>query len=414
MAAGWTALAAVPLSGAPESGAPESGALAQLKIPGPPPVRPQPPEVRPEFRIGLLLAGGPYAASSDDIAAGLALALAEAGGGIHGRQLVILRDDGDGSPGGGAESARRLLAAASLDALVGPATSPELAALREVAESARVPLIVPGPGTAAEAAAKCSPYVLYLAPADEQTAGPLGSWVGSQKPVKHLYLLGPADAAGRSQVAAFKRQFEAAGGEIVGEEYVSGLNPDFSPYFAKLRLMGADTIYAPFAGVPADALVKQYETAGLEKRVGLVGAAALPGMVDGSAISAVDYTAVLDTPENQRFRAEFATRFGRVASEHAARGYDAGRLIVEALRTIPLRPHDRDLPDRETLTAALAHASFVGPRGPIQVDPQRGAAMDQLYIVRTRDNLGGTSYELLDRVTSAPGAPNLCPAAPGN
>src|SRR5258708_27764936 len=81
VAAGWTALAAVPLSGAPESGAPESGALAQLKIPGPPPVRPQPPEVRPEFRIGLLLAGGPYAASSDDIAAGLAPGPAGAGGG---------------------------------------------------------------------------------------------------------------------------------------------------------------------------------------------------------------------------------------------------------------------------------------------------------------------------------------------
>src|SRR5258708_11135685 len=99
VAAGWTALAAVPLSGAPESGAPESGALAQLKIPGPPPVRPQPPEVRPEFRIGLLLAGGPYAPSSDDIAAGFALAPAAAGGGgPRGHNCGPPRDGAPGPP----------------------------------------------------------------------------------------------------------------------------------------------------------------------------------------------------------------------------------------------------------------------------------------------------------------------------
>jgi len=360
----------------------------------------------PDIRIGLLLAGGAVAAASDDMAAGVAMAFADVGGRVHGRKLDVVRADGDGTADAAAALARRLAAAPGVDVFVGPATAAEMPALQAAAAAARTPLIVPASGAALAAVATCSPYVLHLAPAGDQVAGQLGSWLGAQQPPRHVYVLAPSGNGGRAEAAAFKRQFEAAGGELVGEEYVSGATPDFSPYFAKLRLVGADALYAPFSGASAEALTKQYGDAGLAKRIGLIGPA-VTATADGEAISAVDYVATLDTPENRRFRSEFTRRYGRPPSQEAARGYDAGRLIVEGLKHI-----QGHTDDRERLAAALAGASFTGPRGPIHADHRIGAALDRLYIVRARAHGDARAYELLDRVTAAavPAAADGCAA----
>ncbi len=341
-----------------------------------------------DIRIGLLLAGGAYAGVSDDIAAGLDLAVTEAGRTVNGRHLVVIREDGDGAPADAATRARGLAAAAAVDVLVGPATLGEAAALRDAATEARLPLIVPVPA-AGVTAAKCSPYVFHVVPSDDERAGILGAWIAGAKPAKHVYVLVPQDAPARAAAEAFQRQFEAAGGEIVGQESVSGSNPDFSPYLAKLRLVGADTLYAPFTGAAAKALAQDYQSLGLEKRVAFLGAAA-PPVADG-AIHAADYMPGLGTPENQRFRAAFAKRFGRPPSGEAARGYDAGRVIVEALRTT--RGH---IEQAGGFAAVLAQVSFTGPRGAV-----RGAALNQVYIVRARAPAGD---ELLDR--TAPISPD--------
>lgn len=365
--------------------------------------------IPPDIRVGLLLAGGRYAALSADIADGLSLALAEVGQVVRGHRIVVVRSDGDGSPADAAERGRGLLADKGVDVFVGPAAPVAMPALRDLADGKRIPLVVPIPGAAVLAAVACSPYVVHLAPGGDQVAGPLGSWVRAQTtPVKQVYLLAPEDAAARSQVAAFKRNFVAAGGEVVGEEYVSQSNPDFSPYLAKLRLMGADSVYAPFTGDAAVVFFRQYEALGMAKqRVALMGATALQAGPEGGAIGAVDYVPALDTPENRRFQLEFAKAFGRPPSEHAARGYDAGRLIVEALRATGGRADDPD-----TFAGQLAAVSFIGPRGPVRADPRRTAAVDHVYIVRTRDGDEGPRYELLDRVAPGSAGASICTAPP--
>src|SRR5690606_30703191 len=98
------------------------------------------------------------------------------------------------------------------------------------------------------------------------------------------------------------------------------------------------------------------------------------GPVDGAKAQAVtgalDYVPTLDTPRNRAFRESFARLYGRAPTEHAARGYDAGRLVVEGLR-------NADAPvDGAELIAALTNASFVGPRGPVRADSRRPAGPD--------------------------------------
>lgn len=346
-----------------------------------------------DFRIGLLLAGGPHTATAEDIAAGLDLALAEAGRAVDRRHLVVVREDGDGGPTDAATRAKGLADAGAVDVLVGPATRTELPALRAVTDAEQVPLIIPVPeGALAEA--RCSPYVFHLAPSDDQMAGLVGAWVGARKPAKHVYLLVPEDKPARADVAAFERQFAAAGGEVVGRESVSGSKPEFGAYLAKLRLVGADAIYAPFSGAPAKALASDFTALGLEKNVAFVGSASVPA-VDGDGIRATDYLAASGSPENQRFRAEFAKHFGRVPTVQAARGYDAGRLIIEALRTA----HGR-VEDAGGLAGLLTQASFVGPRGAVH-----GGTVDHVYIVGAQPNApasGGVPPDRIEPVSPDP------------
>jgi branched-chain amino acid transport system substrate-binding protein len=329
---------------------------------------------RQDLRIGLLLAGGPHAVVADDIAAGLDLALSEANRTAGGRHLVVVREDGDGGPLDSAARAQALAAAAAVDVFIGPATRTELPALREAAADVHLPLIVPV-AEGALAPQHCSPYVFNLVPADDRVAGLVGAWIGGggagRRPAaRHAYVLVPDDKAARANVAAFERQFEAAGGEIVGEESVSGSDPEFSAYLAKLRLVGADTMYAPFTGASAQALASDFKSLGLDSRVTVVGGAAGPAAAS-DGVRAVDYVPGLDTPENQKFRAAFEKRFGRAPSPEAARGYDAGRMIIEALRTAHGQAEQE-----AGLPALLAQVSFAGPRGTV-----RGGSLEQLSIV---------------------------------
>ncbi len=357
-----------------------------------------------DLRVGVVLAGGAYKTLSDDIAAGLAVALAAVERGIDGHKIKIVREDGDGSPGAAAARAKALLAGGPLDVLIGPSNAAEIPALREMADKTGIPLLVPvaqlGP------AAACSPYVVNLVPPVDQVAGPLGAWFGAQKPAKNIYFLAPQDAAARSQVAAFQKQFVAAGGAVVGEEYVSGANLDFSPYLAKLRLMGADAIYAPFTGEAGALFAKEYEAQGLQKQpIALVGAGPSASAHDPGAIWVVDYLSAVGTPENRKFVAEYSKRFRRSPTEYAARGYDAGRLIIGALRAARGR-----IDDRAHFLAALTGVVFEGPRGPVRADPRRSAAVDRLYIVRALASPDGSDYQFLDRLVPQLQTVASCPS----
>lgn len=351
----------------------------------------------PEIRIGLLLAGGAHSRVADDIAAGLEIAVLEAGRSVYRHHLVVVREDGEGSPQDAATRAAGLAAASAVDVMVGPATRDEVAGLRDVAEEHQIPLIVPV-SAVADAAARCSPYVFHLVRSSDQRAGLLGAWVAGLKPAKRVYVLVPQDAAGRAEVAAFDREYDARGGGLVGQETVSGSNPEFSPYLAKLRLMNADTIYAPFAGAAAKALAADFDSLGLAKNVAFVGSKA-PITAHEGGIEVVDYAPALDSPENRRFHAEFVKHYGRSPSAYAARGYDAGRMIVEAMRAA----HGK-IGSSGDFAALLSQVGFTGPRGPLH-----GATLDQLYVVRTHGPEAAPGDGLLDRIVpNAPAPPDAC------
>ena len=119
--------------------------------------------------------------------------------------------------------------------------------------------------------------------------------------------------------------------------------------------------------------MKQYREFGLHGKVTLIGGGTttdehvLPFMGDEAlgAITALHYSAVLDTPANRVFAERYRTRFRKVPSYYSESMYTGGKWLVAAINAI-----DGRVEDRQALANALRQVKPAElPRGPLQKQP---------------------------------------------
>lgn len=354
-------------------------------------------------RIGLLLdMTGPLSLTSEDIAAGFALALDAAGREAGGRPLQVVGEDTAGNPARAAERFAKLVQAEGVDIVVGPTGSPEALALRDLAHAQGVPLVIPNAGATALTGEKCSPFVLRVSYSHEQVVAPLGTWMARTGIARSAYLLAAEGIAGRDHAAAFRKAFAAAGGTVAGEEFVPATSQDFAPYLAKVRLRPTDAIFASFFGVAAERFLDGVDAFGL-RSARLCGPGWLVSTLDlarigaraAGIIGATAYLPELDLDANRDFVAAFVGRHGRPPSEFAAQGFDAARLLLAGLEAL-----EGNVANRRATAAILARTVFEGARGRLSLDPRTNNVVQDIHIFETRRRQGGDGlgFEILARI----------------
>ncbi len=332
-----------------------------------------------DTKVGLLLPySGTYAALGNEITDGFNLAFEVAG---RAGEFEIVREDTEVKPPVGLAKARKLVLEDEVDVIVGIVSSGVLGAVRDFVDGAQVPLIVANAGNDEATGAACSAYITRVSFSNGQVNRPMGTWLAGQG-VKKVYTLAPDYAAGRQMIEAFTETFTAAGGEIVGGEYTPfGQTSDFGPYLANAKASGAEAIYVFYAGGEAISFVKQYGSFGKELPLYGSGFLTSPLYVKAEGEAAVGvttslhYVPTLDTPENKAFVEAFNAAYGRVPSEFAVQGYDAAMTLMAAI--------DSGATDREALAAALPKVKYVGPRGPLEIDPATNNLVQNVYIYET-------------------------------
>jgi branched-chain amino acid transport system substrate-binding protein len=297
-----------------------------------------------------------------------------------------LREDSSGKPEVAVERARKLVDSDRADVLVGPVSSAEALAVRDYADEQHVPVVVPEAPVNALTGVKCSRFVVRVSYANAQIASGLAGYLAAGRKLRRVYMIAADDAPGHDMLASFRAAFEAAGGEVVGETYVPRTAADFAPYLLKLRLTGAELAFAHFSGPAADRFIAAYHELRLQSSVKLAGTGWLVSPFHrtdfrldavAGAIGAIDYLPVIDSGAASTFVQRFTGRFGRRPSEHAAHGYDAGRLILAAVRAVK-----GDLSDRAAFAHALSHTPFDGARGPTRIDPATNNVIEDVLVVK--------------------------------
>lgn len=248
----------------------------------------------------------------------LAIDQINASGGILGRKIEVIQEDGASDWPTFAEKAKKLLASDKVAAIMGCWTSASRKAVLPVFEKENGLLFYP---TFYEGLEQ-SKNVFYTGQeATQQILAGL-DWIAKEKNAKTFYLIGSDYIWPRTSMKIARKHIEKnLKGSVVGEEYIALGDTQFGSVINKIKLKKPDVIYAAVVGGSNVAWFKQLNAAGLnsakqtmltisvtEDEVLGIGAENLSGFY-----SAMKYFQSIDTPINKKFVAEFKKKWGKDA-----------------------------------------------------------------------------------------------------
>jgi branched-chain amino acid transport system substrate-binding protein len=194
-------------------------------------------------------------------------------------------------------------------------------------------------------------------------------------------------AAGHEDVNAFKENYLANQGRVLGEVYPPLNNTDYGPYIAQMQRLRPEAVFVFFAGSDAVRFVTQAAQYGLLKDARLVGPGflveedVLPAQGKNAlgAYSCLHWALTLQKPENLAFTRAYRDRWKREATVYAVQGYDAARVIVDALNAT-----GGDTVNKTGLIEAVASVKFASPRGAVAFDPETHNVIQSIYLRQVR------------------------------
>ena len=285
-------------------------------------------------------------------------------GGVMGRKIETIVEDGASDWPTFAEKARKLLEKDKVAAIFGCYTSASRKATLPVVEKLKGLLYYPTYYEGLEQ----SPNILYTAQEATQSVVAAVNWLAENKG-KKFYLIGSDYIWPRTTNKLAKPTIAKAGGTVVGESYYPLGSIEFASEVNKIKAAKPDVILSTVVGGSNVAFYKQLVAAGLTGKNQTLLALAVseeeasgigPENLEGF-LSCMGYFQSLKNPANERFVKAFKAKYGanRVTGDTLACGYTSvylWKLAAEKAKSF-------DVP---AVVAASAGLEFEGPEGKIK------------------------------------------------
>ena len=258
---------------------------------------------------------GTMAISEVTVRDAIALAVEEinASGGVLGKQIEVVGEDGASDPAVFAQKAEKLIQDDCVAAVFGGWTSSSRKAMLPVFESNDSLLYYPVQYEGLEA----SKNIFYTGATTNQQIVPALDYL-KEKGITSLYLVGSDYVFPQTANRIIKAYAEANGIEIKGEDYTPLGSTDFSTIVNKVRASNAGAVFNTLNGDSNVAFFKEYTNAGLtpdkmpvvsvsiaEEEVTGIGANNIAGQ-----LTAWDYYQTLDNPVNKAFVEAYKAKYG--------------------------------------------------------------------------------------------------------
>lgn len=281
------------------------------------------------IKVGVLHSlSGTMAISETAVRDATLLAIDEinASGGVLGKQLEPVVEDGASDWPTFAEKARKLIQSDDVAVVFGGWTSASRKAMLPVFEGLNGLLFYPVQYEGLEA----SPNIFYTgATTNQQIVPAVESLLEDGK--TRFFLLGSDYVFPRTSNLIINAQLKAAGLEAVGEEYTPLGHVEYSTVISKIIAADPDVVFNTLNGDSNVAFFKQLKDAGIgaEDIVTLSVSVAEEEIVGIGAenikdhLVAWNYFQTTDTPENEKFVAAFKAKYGsdRVTDDPIEAGY---------------------------------------------------------------------------------------------
>lgn len=324
------------------------------------------------IKVGLLHSlSGTMAISETTVVDAEMLAIKEinAAGGVLGKQIEVIQEDGASDWPTFAEKAEKLIDQDKVVTIFGCWTSASRKAVLPVFEAKNHMLWYPVQYEGQE----CSKNIFYTGAAPNQQIEPAVDWLLENKGQK-FFLVGSDYVFPRTANTIIKEQLKAKGAETVGEDYLPLGSTEVTSIISKIKaaLPDGGVIFNSLNGDSNVAFFKQIQAAGLtpdkypvmsvsiaEEEVKQIGKEFLVGHY-----AAWNYFQTVDSPENQKWVSDFKAEYGedRVTNDPMEAAYIMVYLWKQAVEAAGTAD------DLEAVRMAAIGQEFDAPEGKVTMN----------------------------------------------
>jgi urea transport system substrate-binding protein len=325
------------------------------------------------IKVGILHSlSGTMAISEESVVDAEQLAIAEIneGGGVLGKQIQAIVEDGQSNWPIFNEKAKKLIDQDKVVTVFGCWTSASRKQVLPTFESKNHMLWYPVQYEGQE----CSKNVFYTGAAPNQQIEPSVDWLLKQYPGKPFFLVGSNYVFPQTANIIIKAQLKAKGGKVVGEDYLELGDNEVTPIISKIKQAMPDggIIYNTLNGSSNVSFFKQLKGAGMgpdkypsmsvsiaEEEVQKIGVNFLKGH-----FAAWNYFQTVDTPASKKFVEAFKAKYGdkRVVNDPMEAAYIMVYLWKQAVEKAG------SFDDLEKIRAAAYGQTFDAPEGKVTMN----------------------------------------------
>ena len=311
-------------------------------------------------------------------------------GGLLGRKLRLIENDGQSNNQVYAQNAVKLLLDDKVAVLMGGITSASREAVRPVVDRYQTLYFY----NEQYEGGVCDKLVFCTGVTPAQQLGVLVPWATKQYG-KKVYTLAADYNYGHISADWVKVYLKQAGGEIAGEEFIPLDVVNFDSVIQRLQSAKPDVVMSLLVGGNHIAFYRQFAAAGLKGKMAVVSATfglgneqivLTPQEAEGIVVI-YPYFQELDNPVNKEWVAAWHKRFGSnytYITDSASTVWNGWHLWAMAL-------NKANSLDRDKVTAALESGlAFGAPEGEIRLDPKSHHVVHSVHLAKVNDKNGFT------------------------
>ncbi len=339
-------------------------------------------------QFGSLTGGTATFGKSTDNGVMLATDEINAAGGLLGKKVKIITEDDQGKTEEAKTAVLKLIQQDQVKAIIGEVASARSLVAAPECQRSKIPMI--SPASTNPKVTEVGDYIFRTCFIDSFQGMAMARFAFNQlklkriailRDIKNDYSIGLADF--------FIKTFRELGGEIIADESYSEKDSEFRAQLTSIKQKNPDGIYLPGYYTEVGLIARQARELGIT--VPFMGGDGWDSSktleIGESAVNGSYYTNHY-SPEDQNplvqdFIKKYKNRYGETPDAMAVLGYDAARILFEAIRTA-------NSEDPAKIRDALAQTkNFPGVSGEITMDANRNA---QKKIVILKINEGKTQY----------------------
>jgi branched-chain amino acid transport system substrate-binding protein len=333
-----------------------------------------------ELRIGFIAPmTGIFAQIGKDMTNGFQMYLDEHHNKLGGADVKFVVEDNQGKGDAAVTKAKKLVLSDKAQIFIGGLLASTGYALAPVSNEEKTLYIpsIPAADDLTQRQASKYPYIFRTTWTSSQPHHPLGKWACEQGH-KKIVTIAADYAFGYEVVGGFQKAFEDCGGKIIQKIWPRLGEKDFGPYIPQIKA-DADAVFSLMVGPMALQFPKQLRQSGFKKPI-LGGGTSydefiLPFMGDFAIgdVSALQYSAAIETPKNEAFVKAYRAKYGKVPSYYSEANYTTAQIIDEAMKKAGGK-----YPGPEKFIEIMGGLKIDAVRGPVHFEDRN--PVENIYI----------------------------------